>query len=213
MTGSQLKRVAFAVAIAVSGALTVFALESRGDSGSVEAIALYAPDPAGPAGLGYQVDPQTTEVGRSVDSPPGEVRWTFVSYASSEGRCTDLVAEQIGGSQIGRVSGCWSSESEQETLRWLVGGMELDGRWLNVVYGRASPDVSDVQVTLADGSSDTAKVVDGTWLIVEPTPNALGFAVKRIDALTSSGEVRSTVQPASTAQIAQQASRLSEIAE
>lgn len=149
----------------------------------------YAPPPEDLAAKGRAADLASLEVERTLESPVGRVRWTLVSYDSSDGPCLEVVAEVIDGTDHGRLGGCGASEDPQ--LRWSIGGIDIGGQWYNVAYGQVALDASSVQVTLGNGSVQADSGVranNGAWIIVLPAdPMDSQNEFIRIEALTDSG--------------------------
>lgn len=166
------------------------------------------------------------EAVRTLEDPPGSVRWTLVAYHSKiDGLCLDWVAEQVGGGEngmIGSCSGQWDlintgppdrvavTEADQassqaapespEPLSWLLGGVLLGGQWYNVVSGIGVDQVVKVRVTLVDGTTRLTDVVNGVWLMAFPGPDPTtdsSFDVRQIDAIDPKGDVVATAHPPS----------------
>ncbi len=161
----------------------------------------HAPDQRHAAAEGRAVDPTTVRVERTVEDPPGEVKWSFVSYRASDGGCLDMYAELVSEEAHGKVGSCAPGERRFE---WGIGGVELGGTWYNVVYGRGRGALADVRIHLVNGNRLEADVVDETWIAVVPG-DQFSFDVDRIEALDRSGSTVEVVEPPSIAAQRQQA--------
>lgn len=178
----------------------VLALAARGDvSNDSAAKRALAPDFDLRGASGQDVYPETMQIGAVVEEPPGEVRWTYVSYLTSDGPCLDLVAEQIKGDERGRISRCGEPDTADDRFRWSIGGVELGGTLYNVVEGEALARASRVKVTLGDGTSTSAPVVDGVWVTVVAGATPFEFDPRAIQQLDSGGAPLGGVEPPSVA--------------
>jgi hypothetical protein len=95
----------------------------------------------------------------------GGLTWTVTESDSSAGPCIDVDVSGPNG-QVGRVGG-GCGVSDDDGLRWGVGGLEVDGQWFNVVYGKTTVAGSDsVAIGLANASQiivDRTNSADGLW--------------------------------------------------
>lgn len=189
-----------ATLLIVVGFGAILALTARGDvaDDTADSVAL-APDADLRAASGQEVHPATAQIGTSVEDPPGEVRWTYVSYLTSDGPCLDLVAEQIKGGDTGRIVRCGKLDTSEYPFRWSIGGVELGGTLYNVVEGDAAQGASRVRVILGDGTTVSAPLVDGSWLAVVPSETSLSFDPEQIQQLDASGARVAAVRPPSVA--------------
>jgi hypothetical protein len=132
---------------------------------------------------------------RSFEAPQDEVRWTIDRAAG--GRCYELFASAVRGEDRAQLSGNCASHGP---LSSGLGGVEIAGRWYNVIDGTAGRGVSRVRVVLRDGTTRTERAVGGVWLVVVPGPDPMrenSFDVSRIEALDPSGDVLARERPTS----------------
>jgi|SRR5919106_1140733 hypothetical protein len=188
--------VAIAAAIVGLAGLTVVGVASVGGAEPPG----HLPDPRIAASEGQTIDLSSVRVIREFEEPEGEIRWTVVTYRGSEGPCMDVYAESLAGGDSAKTGGCGEP---QGPFMWGIGGVEVGGRWFNLVDGRGPPGATSMRVTLGDGRSLEATLVEGTYLLVIPGERAT-FDVKLIQAVGPGDQV-SSVHPPSVSAVRQKA--------
>ncbi len=186
-----MKRSVFAVAVAIAG-LAGLAVVGIASTGGAE-LPGHLPDPSIAASEGQTIDLASARVIREFEEPEGEIRWTVVTYRSSEGPCMDVYAESIAGGDSAKSGSCGEP---QGPFLWGIGGVEVGGRWYNLVDGRAPPGATSMRITLGDGRSLEANLVEGTYLTVIPGERST-FEVKRIQAVGPGDKALTSVHPPS----------------
>lgn len=150
---------------------------------------------------------RSTQGTRSFEQPAGQVHWTISRYDSPKGPCIEVVAEEVGGSHQGRLGGC--GRPENPSLRWSIGGIDMDGQWFNVAYGAVSAAAASVRVTRGDQRELTDAGVrggQGLWIVViagNPLDGATDIV--QIVARDESGHVIASIRPPSIVAYRQQA--------
>jgi hypothetical protein len=115
------------------------------------------------------------------------VDWRLLTYDSEKGRCLKLAFDE------GSTGGCGIEPSEP--FLWLSGAVNSGGKLLFAIFGDAMETGAErFQVAFDDGSTVTASVSEGLWLIVQPMPRG-SLRIARIDALNGTGSVLSSVAP------------------
>jgi hypothetical protein len=159
-----------------------------------------ASSPSAPSprlGGAHVVEPATATTSRSVQV--GGVTWTVIRRDSPDGACVGVVAD-VDGVEEGQVGG-GCGEADEPTLRWGLGGLEVNGQWFNVAYGEVPITVSSVRVTLGDGSvlSDTNLGESaGSWVVVTSAdPFDKAKEISGIEALSASGAILAEKTPPS----------------
>jgi hypothetical protein len=137
------------------------------------------------------VDFSTLNTERIFESPPGVIRWTVVSYESSQGSCLDFHWEAIGMDGPGRTGMTGGCGSENPVFRAEgIAGFDLDGTWYNVTHGAVWGEASEVTTVFADGTEITVPVVAGIWLVAVPGDVPWEPAdIARVEVLDSAGKL------------------------
>jgi hypothetical protein len=123
-----------------------------------------------------------------------DVVWTVTESESSAGPCIGVDVSGPNG-QVGRVGGGCGS-GDDGGLRWGLGGLDVDGQWYNVVYGKT---------TVAGGESVDIQLANASHMVVDRTTSADGLwvAAYKADRLDPAADVRSiAVQASNGAELA-----------
>jgi hypothetical protein len=149
-------------------------------------------DPAAFEARGETADLSSVEVEREFTD--SGVKWSVLTYDSSEGPCLSVHGELPSASaEAGSVESCGIGE---DAFDWTVGGVALGGGWYSIAMGRTPPG-GHVEVSLRDGSVLTDPLEKtGVWLLIIPSQGIdRDLDVISIAAWTTAGEPLGTVAP------------------
>lgn len=178
---------AFTVLIIAVVAVPAFAVVQR---------TFFAPDQRQlNAERGGIFDPESFRVVRTVEDPAG-VTWTVVTYRTSKYSCLDVYGGITGAEQpSGAVGECGFPSAAPEGLSGIgEGGLDVGGRFYNVVNGRVGLDVARVEATLSDGTTRIDTPRGNVTLFVTPAD----VKVVRLRAFDANGQVIATVTVAAS---------------
>lgn len=167
-------------ALVILGAISLGGAEERG----------YVPDPEIAAAEGQTIAADSLVVEQEFEQPPGEVRWSVITYLSSAGPCLDVYGELVSGGDAATVGGCGAPD---EPFRMGVGQVWLADRPYTVAYGQPPLATTVVKVTLADGTITEVTPSDGIFVYI----TAGEVDVTLVEAVDALGNVIDTERPPS----------------
>jgi hypothetical protein len=138
--------------------------------------------------------PETFQVLRTVENPPGII-WTAVTYETTElGSCLDVYVTLKGAEKPQGAGGACLDPSDSVTddlsnTGW--GVTRIDDQLIRTAEGRVGPTVAKVQATLTNGETVEDEPVNTFWILIA-TDDA-NFV--QVDALDSSGHIVASITP------------------
>ncbi len=140
--------------------------------------------PGSEADTGQRTNP---EVVRTI-----EVDGITVEVVVSED-CVDYDVYSESGTPAGSVGGCGHPPRREFDIPG-IGGVRVDGQWVQIIDGGAGPEIDTVRAVFMDGTVLSAQPQDGLWLmvrVIDPPPNDDPPDVV-FEALDQNGDVLTT---------------------